>query len=72
MKSAEEWIRACGGGTFFARLTHREIEAIQRDALEAAAKACETMREDVRGPTSWLANRDCAEAIRALKPKERS
>lgn len=74
MKSAKEWIDShlC--------FDPPTIEAIQRDALEAAAKACEQIKvptsEEYNGST-WTGyqnivpdNRECIRRIRALLPSD--
>lgn len=71
MKTAKEWLDGWPTAhTSCVYVDESDVEAIQRDALEAAAQAC--VPADPDAAEKWIPERRaCAAEIRALTPKER-
>jgi hypothetical protein len=74
VRTAKEWANlAIDASETWDRISAMEslIDAVQREALEEAAKECERIAtgDDLADPDLWSAD-DCAEAIRALLPKD--
>lgn len=76
MKSAEDWLKDDGFMDECNTIAEYEAQAvwvrhIQADALEAAAKECDAVASDGQPSDHRCeAGRDCAVAVRKLKPKE--